>query len=81
MKDSQPDPRPESQEKPSTGKHGGVPIGTHSLTGSGATVGMPPRAKETGRGEGSAPETPAAQEPAAPEPRVEDRGGILGPKP
>ena len=39
-----------ADEKP-TGKHGnGAPIGTHSLTGSSANVGMPPKAKDAERG-------------------------------
>jgi hypothetical protein len=82
MNDPKPDPRHEADEKPSAGKHGGVPIGTHSLTGSGSAVGMPPRAKEPERDKGSAPDAPAAEEPdPLAEPRANTGRGILGPKP
>lgn len=64
-------------------RHGqGVPVGTHSLTGSGGDVGMPARpAAERGveRGESREPATPPAPDPMA-EPRA-NLGEILGRKP
>lgn len=62
MKDPKPDVRPETDGKPTKGKHGGVPMGTHSLTGGGSAVGMPPRGKEAERGE-PAPDLPHAEDP------------------
>jgi hypothetical protein len=68
-----------ADEKP-RGKHGnGAPIGTHSLTGSSANVGMPPKAKDAERG------VPVDQPPGGPgvdplaEPRAQG-GDLLGRK-
>lgn len=43
MNDKDPKPQPwhEADEKPAAGKGRNSPIGTHSLTGGGAAVGMP----------------------------------------
>jgi len=80
MKDKTPEPWHAADEKPSaTDKRGGAPIGTHSLTGGGATVGMPPRADDAER---SKPLDEAVGED--PDPLAEPRatgGGLLGPKP
>lgn len=68
-----------ADEKPA-GKHGnGAPIGTHSLTGSSANVGMPPKAKDAERG------VPVEQPPGGAEvdPLAEPRaqgGDLLGRK-
>lgn len=82
------DQAPEAQpwhaadEKPAPKRPSGGPVGTHSLTGGGANVGMPspPRAEQE-------PErsTPRDQPPGAaePDPLAEPRanaGEILGPK-
>ncbi len=78
---SKPQPWHEADEKPAAKRRGG-PIGTHSLTGSGAAVGLPTGAPE-GKAERSKPrdEPPGAEEP---DPLAEPRamgGGLLGPKP
>jgi hypothetical protein len=68
-------------EKPAPKAHRGAPIGTHSLTGGGANVGMP-AAKEDVTPERSAPrdEPPGTPEP---DPLAEPRAntpGMLGPR-
>lgn len=84
QQDSAPEAQPwhAADEKPAAKRRGGGPVGTHSLTGSGANVGMPspPRADE-----GAERSTPRDQPPAAqePDPLAEPRasvGEILGPK-
>lgn len=75
MNDSKPQPWHEADEKPAAGRKG-APLGTHSLTGGGATVGMPPKGQDAER---SVPD-PATEEP---DPLAEPRtggGGLLGPK-
>jgi hypothetical protein len=79
MKDSEPQPWHEADEKPAAKPRGHAPIGTHSLTGGGAEVGMPPRAEDAER---SVPDVPGAEEPdPLKEPRADVGRGILGPKP
>lgn len=73
-----------ADEKPTSPKRGGgAPVGTHSLTGGGASVGMPqsPRA-----GDGAERSSPREVPPGAeePDPLAEPRaniGEILGRKP
>ena len=82
MKDSQ---RPQrSDDKPAPGKGtGGAPIGTHSLTGDSANVGIPSPLEEHAKPERSTPRDtpPGAQEPdPLAEPRA-NTGEILGRKP
>ena len=75
MKDTKPQPWHEADEKPAAASKGG-PLGTHSLTGTGSTVGMPPNGKDAER---SIPD-PAGEEP---DPLAEPRAGggdVLGPK-
>jgi hypothetical protein len=94
MPNDPPDTRPTGQpwhaadeDAPPPGlQRKGAPVGTHSLTGGGAGVGMPVAREENaqrperGRAEG-------AQEQARPDPLAEPRAGtagggaILGPKP
>jgi hypothetical protein len=82
MKDNDPKAQPwhEADEKPAAGKRN-APIGTHSLTGGGASVGMPatPSDPEVERS------TPREQPPGAAEtdPLLEPRAGggdLLGTK-
>ena len=77
MKDK-PEPWHEADEKPKAKpKRGGAPLGTHSLTGGGPTVGLPPQGKDAER---SLPDPPAGQEP---DPLAEPRAnapGVLGPR-
>ena len=77
-KDGKAQPWHPADEKP-VGKHGnGAPIGTHSLTGSSANVGMPPKAKDAERG---IPLDDAGKEEPDPlaEPRAQG-GDLLGRK-
>lgn len=73
-----------ADEKPRSRERGGAaPIGTHSLTGGGASVGMPQSPQASDGAERSSPrETPpGAQEPhPLAEPRA-NIGEILGRKP
>ena len=79
MSDSKPQPWHEADEKPAAKRGGHAPIGTHSLTGGGAEVGMPARTEDAER---SVPDVPAAAEPdPLQEPRAGVGRGILGPKP
>lgn len=84
----QQDHAPEAQpwhaadEKPTPKRRSGGPVGTHSLTGGGADVGMPSPPKADPEPERS---TPREQPPGAaePDPLAEPRanvGEILGPK-
>jgi len=89
MKDSKPSDR-EAQpwhaadEKPAAGKRpGGAPIGTHSLTGDPASVGIPSAPEAQEKAERSTPRDmpPGAEEPdPLAEPRA-NAGDILGRKP
>lgn len=72
-----------ADEKPASRAGGGAPIGTHSLTGGGAGVGMPQSPKAQDGAERSTPREmpPGAEEP---DPLAEPRaniGEILGRKP
>lgn len=79
MKDSRP-----SEKKPASNKRtGGAPIGTHSLTGGSANVGIPSPREAKEKPERSSPRDmpPGAEEP---DPLAEPRanvGEILGRKP
>lgn len=79
MKDSR-----RSDQKPTSGKAtGGAPIGTHSLTGDPANVGIPSPREEDAKPERSTPRDipPGAEEPdPLAEPRA-NTGEILGRKP
>mgnify|MGYP003577537368 CR=1 FL=1 len=57
----------------------GAPLGTHSLTGSGASVGMPPKAEDAER---SIPDPAAPEDDIDPllEPRAGGGNGPLGPR-
>lgn len=71
-----PQPWHEADEKPKARK-GGAPLGTHSLTGGGPAVGLPPRPVDAEKG---MPATPEAQDP---DPLAEPRAntpGLLGPR-
>lgn len=76
----EPKPWHAADEKRST--KGGAPVGTHSLTGDGANVGMPAKPAAEGKAERS---TPTEQGHAAePDPLAEPRANvaeILGRKP
>jgi hypothetical protein len=78
-----PQPWHAADEKPGTDRKGGAPIGTHSLTGGGATVGIPtPGPEAADKPERSRPRD--AAEPERVDPLLEPRaqyGGLLGPKP
>jgi hypothetical protein len=70
-----------ADEKRPSGK---APIGTHSLTGGGANVGMPAKPSADAGAERSSERTPDADAPAKPDPLAEPRanvGEILGRKP
>lgn len=72
-----------ADEKPAPRERGGAPIGTHSLTGGGAGVGMPQSPQAQDGAERSSPREmpPGAEEP---DPLAEPRaniGEILGRKP
>ncbi|HYE39624.1 MAG TPA: hypothetical protein VEB23_06820 [Ramlibacter sp.] len=76
MNDPKPQPWHPADEKPKAAR-GNAPLGTHSLTGSGSTVGMPPRTEDAERS------TPPAPEGQQPDPLAEPRAntpGVLGPK-
>jgi len=65
----------EADEKPAGKPRDNAPLGTHSLTGGGASVGMPPKAEDAER---SVPD-PAAPEPdPLAEPRAGGGNGPLG---
>jgi hypothetical protein len=80
----EPQPWHAADEKPASRQHGGgAPIGTHSLTGGGAGVGMPqsPQADEGVERSNPREMPPGAEEP---DPLAEPRaniGEILGRKP
>jgi hypothetical protein len=71
--DDTPEAQPwhEADEKAAKPRKGHAPVGTHSLTGTGATVGMPPRAEDAER---------SVPDPAKPElePLAEPRAGSAG---
>jgi len=79
--DSERKPQPwhAADEKPARGAPKGGPIGTHSFTGGGLSVGMPasPTDSEPQRGDASAED--AAEPPLLDEPRA-GRGDLLGRK-
>lgn len=90
MNDSKPKHEPReaepwhaADEKRPTPRKGGAPIGTHSLTGGGASVGMPAAPKaEQGEAQRSSrrEDTPGAEEPVPlAEPRATG-GDLLGRK-
>lgn len=71
-----PQPWHEADETPKARK-GGAPLGTHSLTGGGPAVGLPPRPADAEKG---APDASGGQEP---DPLAEPRAnapGLLGPR-
>jgi hypothetical protein len=71
-----------ADEKKPNAANRGAPIGTHSLTGGGAAVGMPQKPAADDAAERSAPrdEAPGAEEPDITlEPRA-GRGDLLGRK-
>lgn len=73
----EPQPWHEADEKPAKPKKGHAPVGTHSLTGGGASVGMPPRAEDAER---SVPDPVDSGLDALAEPRAGSAGkGPLGP--
>lgn len=79
----EPQPWHAADEKPASRGRGGAPIGTHSLTGGGAGVGMPMSPQADDGAERSSPRDmpPGAEEP---DPLAEPRasvGEILGRKP
>lgn len=79
-KDSAPRAEPwhEADEKPATKRRG--PIGTHSLTGGNAEVGLPPGAKAADEIDDGVEERPGSEEPdLLAEPRA-GRGDLLGRK-
>ena len=80
----EPEPWHAADAKPAGKKDtGGAPIGTHSLTGDPATVGIPSSPKADEKAERSTPREmpPGAQEPdPLAEPRA-NTGDILGRKP
>jgi hypothetical protein len=84
MNESDRKDRPNDGKKPS--RTGGAPIGTHSLTGGPATVGIPasPKANDEKKIERGEPRDmpPGAEEPdPLAEPRATNVGEILGRKP
>ena len=82
MNEPKPQPWHAADEKPAsaTKEPRGTPIGTHSLTGGGAAVGIPAPAKDAEAGDPA--RRPAASEPdPLAEPRAGSGSGILGPKP
>ena len=80
MNEQKPQPWHEADEKPQDKlRRRGAPIGTHSLTGGGAAVGMPTKGKdeEVERGD-HREEPPGAEEPdVMAEPRAQV-GDLLG---
>ena len=78
MNERTPEPWHEADGKP-TAKPRSGPIGTHSLTGGGASVGMPTGSKDAEPGDGRQQPREEQPDPLA-EPRAQGRG-ILGPKP
>jgi hypothetical protein len=81
MTDPRPEPWHEADEKPAVDKpkKGGAPIGTHSLTGGGANVGMPPKKSEAERVDTLLDESSGEQPDPLAEPRA-PHGGLLGPR-
>ena len=71
MDDNKPEPWHAADEKPLNKPHRGAPLGTHSLTGGGVSVGMPPKADDVAPGDGIAERGDPAAE------RGEDRGPQL----
>ena len=86
MKDQQAQPWHEADEKKVHKPHGGAPLGTHSLTGGGVSVGMPPKADDVASGDGIAERGDGAAErgdaqrgvqPDQPDPLAEPRAGSM----
>jgi hypothetical protein len=78
--DPSPEPQPwhEADEKTAKARKGHAPIGTHSLTGGGASVGMPPKSEDAQRSVPDPADPPL--DPLA-EPRAGSTGnGPLGPR-
>lgn len=76
MNERKPEPWHEADEKPAAGQRKSGPIGTHSLTGGSAEVGLPPTEKDVERGD--------RRDEPDPDPLAEPRatgGGLPGPKP
>lgn len=74
----------EADEKSAKDSKGATPIGTHSLTGGGAQVGMPNAKESVERGAERGNGRPDVDRPAEPDPMAEPRanlGEILGRKP
>lgn len=77
---SEPEPWHAADEKPRQRRRGGAPIGTHSLTGGGASVGMPAAPKAEAERSSPRDMPPGAEEPdLLAEPRA-GAGDLLGRK-
>jgi hypothetical protein len=81
MSERKAEPWHEADDKSAKKQHPkGAPVGTHSLTGDGAAVGMPTPEPGAERGKDSDKRDIAEPDPLA-EPRANTGSGILGPKP